>query len=129
MLKSFDSRSVEARIYFRAGKNRDGYFDCDDLLKQTEAEIELFEDSFPGTAIAAFAFDNAPSHQKCADDALSVRYMPKNPKVWLGRKGKCQMRKGTLPNGSEQDFYFPDNHPTHPGYFKGMSIILAEHGF
>jgi hypothetical protein len=39
------------------------------------------------------------------------------------------MRNGTLPNGSEQDLYFPDDHPTCPGYFKGMSNILAERGF
>ena len=55
--------------------------------------------------------------------------MPKNPKVWLGKKGKCRMRNGKLPNGDEQEFYFPDNHPTNPGHFKGMSIILAERGF
>ena len=76
----------EARILFKAGKNRDGYFDCVDLCAQTEHAIELFEDNFPGTAIAAFGFNNAPGHQKRADNALSACSMPKFPKHWLGKK-------------------------------------------
>ena len=60
----FFYRTQEARIIFKAGKNRDGYFDCANLCKQTERAIELFEDNFPGTAVAAFGFNNAPGHQK-----------------------------------------------------------------
>ncbi|KIJ55367.1 hypothetical protein M422DRAFT_151573 [Sphaerobolus stellatus SS14] len=126
-LKSKDG-TREARILFKAGKNRDGYFNCDDLLAQLDLAIELFEDNFPGTAIAAFGFDNAPGHQKCADDALSARHMPKYPKIWLGKSGKCKMRHGRLPNGQVQALYFPDNHSQYPGYFKGMQLILQERG-
>jgi hypothetical protein len=89
----------------------------------------LFEDNFPGTAVAAFGFDNAPGHQKCADDALSARHMPKFPKVWLGKNGKCKMRQGTLPSGQPHNFYYPDDHASMPGWFKGMKIILEERGF
>jgi len=39
--------------------------------------MDLFEDNFGNTAIAAFGFDNAPSHQKRALDALSAHHMPK----------------------------------------------------
>ncbi|KAF8587993.1 hypothetical protein K439DRAFT_1645669 [Ramaria rubella] len=116
-LKSKDGLK-EAHIIFKAGKNQDGYFDCDDLCSQIELAIELFEDNFPGTAVAAFGFDNAPGHQKS-------RYVPKFPKVWLGKKGKCRMRHGTLPNGQPQDFYFPDTHPDMPG----MKLIIEERGF
>ncbi|KAF8582984.1 hypothetical protein K439DRAFT_1647402 [Ramaria rubella] len=115
-LKSKDG-SCEARILFKAGKNRDGYFDCEDFCKQTELAIELFEDNFPGTAVAAFGFNNAPGHQKRADDALSAHHMPKFQKIWLGGKG-------TLPSGEPQSFYFSDNHPTMTGWFKGMKIII-----
>ncbi|KIJ41594.1 hypothetical protein M422DRAFT_255516 [Sphaerobolus stellatus SS14] len=71
-LKSKDGLR-ESRVIFKAGKSRDGYFDCADLCQQIELAIELFETHFPGTAIAAFGFDNAPGHQKRADDALSAR--------------------------------------------------------
>jgi len=126
-LKSKDG-SREAQIIFKAGKNRDGYFNCEDLCQQIELAIELFEDNYPGNAIAAFGFDNAPGHQKCADDALSARFMPKFLKHWWGKNGKCQMRNGVLPNGEPQTFYFTDDHPQFPGFFKGMAKILEELG-
>jgi len=122
-------RSQEAWVVFKAGKNRDGYFDCADLCAQTEKAIELFEDNFPGTAMAAFGFDNAPGHQKQADDALSACHMPKFPKKWHRKHSWCKMRHGTLPNGCAQDFYFPDTHKHMPGWFKGMKLILEERGF
>jgi hypothetical protein len=31
-------------------------------------------------------------------------------------------------DGKEQDLYFPDDHPLHPGKFKGMKQILEERG-
>jgi hypothetical protein len=33
-----------------------------------------------------------------------------------------------MSNGNVQSFYFSDNHPTMPGWFKGMEIIIQEHG-
>jgi hypothetical protein len=54
----------EARIVFKAGKNRDGYFSCDDLMRQVENAIDIFESKVNGFATGLFAFDNAPSHQK-----------------------------------------------------------------
>ncbi|KIJ35540.1 hypothetical protein M422DRAFT_180562 [Sphaerobolus stellatus SS14] len=119
----------EACILFKAGKNQDGYFDCTDLCKQVSTTIDLFEDNFPDkSAVAAFGFDNAPGHQKHPEDALSARNMPKKTQHWWGKSGKCKMRKGMLPDGTPQDFYYPDNHPKHPGLFKGMAKILEEWG-
>jgi hypothetical protein len=37
-----------------------------------------------------------------------------------------RMRDGTLPNGQPQPFYFPDDHDSMPGWFKGMEIIIHE---
>ncbi|TDL16544.1 hypothetical protein BD410DRAFT_816690 [Rickenella mellea] len=91
---------------FKAGKNRDGYFGNDDLMQQVDKAIDIFEERFHSFATALFAFDNATSHQK----------------------GKCRMRPGTLPNGEQQDLYFPNDHPQYPGFFKGMQIILRERG-
>ena len=36
------------------------------------------------------------------------------------------MRNGTLPTGETQFLYYPDNHQSMPGYFKGMEQILRE---
>jgi hypothetical protein len=42
-------------------------------------------------------------------------------------KDKLKMT-GAAFNGSQQDLYFPDDHPNHPGKFKGMKAILEEQG-
>jgi hypothetical protein len=40
------------------------------------------------------------------------------------------MRNGINPlTGERQSFYFPDDHPSYPGWFKGMEHIIREHGF
>jgi hypothetical protein len=36
------------------------------------------------------------------------------------------MRNGTLPNGESQSFYFPEDHPSMPAWFKGMEVIIRE---
>jgi hypothetical protein len=71
------SFSSEARITFKPGKNRDGWFSADDLLKQVDHAIDIFQHITGGQARGLFLFDNAPSHQKWAEDALSARRMVK----------------------------------------------------
>jgi hypothetical protein len=115
----------EARLLFWAGKNCDRWFSSDDLLIQVDRAIDIFEAKTNGVAVALFLFDNAPSHQKRAADALSARKMVKNPKEgWTHHPGGSRMRNGKLPDGETQDLYFPDDHPTMPGWFKGMEQIL-----
>jgi len=75
------------QVVFKAGKNRDGYFAAEDLLKQVEHAIDIFEAKTNGFATSLFLFDNALSHQKCASDALSAQNIPKNPKKdWAHKK-------------------------------------------
>ena len=74
-------------------------------------------------------FDNAPSHQKRAPDALSARKMTKNPhETWRHHKDSPKMRTTTFgPQNTFQDFYFDDDHATMPRWFKGMELIIREH--
>ncbi|KAF8059298.1 hypothetical protein FPV67DRAFT_1400947, partial [Lyophyllum atratum] len=117
----------EARIIFKAGKARDGYFTSEDLLRQVDKAIDIFEEKTNGFATGLFLFDNAPSHQKRADDALSARKMPKGAKEgWTHQKGGARMRNTVLPNGEVQSFYYDDDHPTMPRWFKGMENIIRE---
>ena len=119
-----------ARIVFKAGKNQDGYFTCNDLIEQVDKAIDIFEERTNGFATGLFLFDNAPSHQKQADDALSARKMPKNPSLdWVHWKGVARMCNASLPNGQPQNLYFEHDHPTMPGWFKGMEVIIRERGF
>ncbi|KIO15956.1 hypothetical protein M407DRAFT_86598 [Tulasnella calospora MUT 4182] len=120
----------EARLFFKAGKNRDGYFDNDDILETTRNAIDLFETHFPpGSGVQAlFLFDNAKTHQKRAANALSARKMPKSTRPWP--PSGLKMRDGTFANGKPQTLYFPHDHtdPQKVGLFKGMEVILRERG-
>ncbi|KAJ7181650.1 hypothetical protein C8R43DRAFT_1083839 [Mycena crocata] len=119
----------EARLAFEAGKNREGWFANEHLLKQTDRAIDIFESRSNGTMTGLFLYDNAPGHLKRAADALSARTMVKNPHpTWTLKPDGPRMRNGRFADGREQSFYFPDNHPTMPGWFKGSEIILRERG-
>jgi hypothetical protein len=120
---------MEARVLFKAGKNRDGYFSNEELLSQVDEAITIFESRTHGFYTGLFLFDNAPSHQRRPADGLSARKMTKNPNEnWCPKQAGIRMRNGELPDGREQEMYFPADHPEMPGWFKGMEIILRERG-
>ena len=97
-------------------------------------------------------YDNAATHLKRADDALSARHMPKNPSKpghnWgievskrdpesgkiiyksdgKPEKVKIRMRDAQFVDGKSQPLYFPEGHER-AGVFKRMAKILEECGF
>ena len=136
---------------FKPGKNRNGYFDAKELIAQVDRAIDIFEDKTNRLAQGLFVFDNAPSHQKRAADAISAKKMVKSasfllfpgfplltrappllqdPKrQWTHQPNGPRMRNGFNPlTGEQQSFYFPDDHPQYPGWFKGMEQIIRERG-
>ena len=138
----------EACIVFKPGKNCDGYFDADKLIAQVDRAIDIFEGKTNRHAQGLFMFDNAPSHLKRAPDALSARKMvksvqfffhfllslllmcPRDPKrVWSHHPNGPRMRDGINPKTKQpQSFYFPEDHPKYPGWFKGMEQIICKCG-
>ena len=60
---------------FKPGKNWDSYFDAKELISQVNHMINIFESNTNGLTQGLFLFDNAPSHLKCASDAISARKM------------------------------------------------------
>ena len=126
---SYLMQNRDAHIVFKAGKNCNGYFDANDLLAQVDKAVDIFEEWTNGFATGLFLFDNAPSHQKRAPNAISARKMPKNlNNGWTHHKGGPQMRPTTLSDGQVQEFYFAHDHPEYPGSFKGTEQIIREHG-
>jgi hypothetical protein len=69
-LRSPDGKK-NARVYFKAGKNRDGYFDNQAVLDQTAEAIDLVKKYFPDED-HVFVFDNATTHTKRPDDAITA---------------------------------------------------------
>ncbi|KAI0039257.1 hypothetical protein FA95DRAFT_1585324 [Auriscalpium vulgare] len=142
-----DGEKEAARVYFKAGKNREGYFTNDDILRQVAKAMDILDKHYPNDC-HIFVFDNATTHQKRADDALSARRMQKFPsenffvernvigsdgKPVYGPDGKIlkekvRMADATLADGTPQPLYFPDDHEL-AGCFKGMARLLEERGF
>lgn len=121
-----------ARVLFKPGKGRDGYFTSDEVIDQANKAMDVF-DQYPEEVHAA-VYDNAKTHQKRAEDAPSARHMPKNiPKDGMNwgvdvtmrdgsgrpvhapdgsvRKVKVQMRGAHFRDGREQPLYFPPGIP------------------
>ncbi|KAJ3780362.1 hypothetical protein GGU10DRAFT_397818 [Lentinula aff. detonsa] len=115
----------EAQLFFKAGKTQDGYFSGDDLLAKVEKAIDIFENKTHGMMTGLFMFDNAPSHQKRSQDALSARKMPKKPsESWTHHPNGPKMRDAQFNDGTAQSLHFSDDHPTMPGWFKGTQQIF-----
>ncbi|GJE94827.1 hypothetical protein PsYK624_110020 [Phanerochaete sordida] len=145
-LRSPDGQE-SARVVFRAGKNREGYFQSEDILSQTAQVIDLLKAHYPDHD-HVLVFDHAPTHMKRRDTSVTAYKMTKSPsKVFgvdvnkpgadgrpvydsEGKLVKMRVRMGDakFSDGTTQPLYFPDDHPTHPGQFKGMAQILRERG-
>jgi len=81
-------------------------------MQQVEKAVAIFESKTNGTATALFMFNNAPSHQHCAPDALSAWHMVNSPHpTWMHHKGGLKMCPSHFADGSPQDLYYPLNHP------------------
>ncbi|KIK93975.1 hypothetical protein PAXRUDRAFT_785281 [Paxillus rubicundulus Ve08.2h10] len=65
-----------AWVLFRAGKAHDGWFMNDDILKQTSQTMDILEKHHPNSD-HVLIFDNATTHLKRADNALSAQTCPK----------------------------------------------------
>ena len=61
-----------------------------------------------------------------SDDPLPPFTGPKEG--WTHQPNGPRMHSGTLPNSEHQSFYFSEDHPSMPGWFKGMEIIIRERG-
>ena len=145
-LQSLDG-TQSARRLFRAGKNRDGYFTNAEIIEQVRTAMEIVKECYPNED-HIFVYDNATTHQKRRSAALSASHMVKNPHATWGPetnqldddgkpitntrgkyiKAKIRMEDGTF-DGKPHSFYYPDDHPEYPGWFKGMQKICEERGF
>jgi hypothetical protein len=136
-------------VLFKAGKNHEGYFTSDDILEQANKAMDILQKHYPNEN-HVLVFDNATTHLKRANGALSARNMPKftskmetnwgvevnvwneNGKPVYGSDGKIlkmkiQMEDATFADGTKQVLYFEPEHPK-AGLFKGMAVILEERG-
>ncbi|KAG2345057.1 hypothetical protein BDR05DRAFT_975240 [Suillus weaverae] len=139
-----------ARILFCAGKSWDGYFTNISILQHAELAMDILDQHYPHDQHESLhwhvlVFNNASTHLKRANDALSAHRMLKfptkprnipfrverpvigsNDKPVHGTNGKVLSEK--IHMADVQCFYFPEGYE-HAGGFKGMAEILKKHGF
>ncbi|KIK97179.1 hypothetical protein PAXRUDRAFT_136819, partial [Paxillus rubicundulus Ve08.2h10] len=134
-----------AQVLFKAGKSHDGYFTNQDILDHAKKAMDILEKYYPDDN-HILVFNNATTHLKHANNALSAQKMPKNPSVtWgilkivkdaqeraiVGGDGKVLIEKIPMAdarNGELQPLYFLTGH-NKAGWFKGMAQILLECGY
>jgi hypothetical protein len=143
--------SESAQVLFKPGQNRKGYFTNAEICDQATKAMDILSRHYPDKD-HVFVFDNATTHTKRADTALSATKMPLHPtstryQIWgvdvnvLGSDGKpvhgldgkfikqrVQMGNGSF-DGHAQSLYFtPNDGSDREHVFKGMIRILAERG-
>jgi hypothetical protein len=64
-------KTQEAHVFFKAGKNRKGYFTNEDILNQTMKAMDILTEFYPDEE-HVFVFDNATTHTARSDTALSA---------------------------------------------------------
>jgi hypothetical protein len=107
-------KTENARVIFKAGKACEGYFTSEDILKQASHAMDILSKHYPDDEHRSI-YDNATTHLKWADDALSTKKMPKfSPKhgdEWDGEN----WRDGKKPTnwGVETPVIDVDGKPVH----------------
>jgi hypothetical protein len=75
-LRSADG-SKSTHVLFKAGKNWEGYFTNSDIVEHATAAMNILEQDYSDED-HVFVFDNATTHQKREEDALSATKMLKS---------------------------------------------------
>jgi hypothetical protein len=115
-------------VLFKAGKNPEGYFTSEDILNQAEKTIDILQKYYLDDN-HILVYDNATTHLKPADGALSACKIPKStskPETnWMVEvnvldayekpiytpdrkvlKTKIQMHGAKFADGTPQSLYF-----------------------
>ena len=66
----------QAQVLFKAGKAQEGYFTNKDILKHAATAMDILDKGYPDED-HVLVFDNATTHLKWEEDALSAIKMPK----------------------------------------------------
>ncbi|KAJ6505133.1 hypothetical protein C8R45DRAFT_923429 [Mycena sanguinolenta] len=67
-----------ARRFLKPGKGREGYLTCEDVVQQASDFMDIFNEVYPEFE-HHLVYDNATTHRKRPDGALSARAMSKGP--------------------------------------------------
>ncbi|KAL5512106.1 hypothetical protein ACEPAG_3627 [Sanghuangporus baumii] len=109
---------TDVRKIIYPGKNHDKWWDLDQLMKQIEDAIKIFEFLHPGT-VGVFCFDCSAAHEGFGPDALNVNKMNVGPggaqpslQNTIIPMNNLDSRDGEPDTrGQEQSLVYPADHP------------------
>ncbi|EUC62820.1 hypothetical protein RSOL_456980, partial [Rhizoctonia solani AG-3 Rhs1AP] len=84
---------TDARVIFRAGKNRDGWFGMADVVKQLLRAMSIIKRRYPNED-HVFVFDNATIHTKLPETTPNVNKLTLGPSQKVGGEGISVVRTG-----------------------------------
>ena len=106
-----------ARIVFKYGKNRDGYWNNELFVEQMEMAVKVAEAKYPARAFKhVWIFDHSCGHTAFAPDALVASRLNRKP------GGKQPVMHDTVWAGKPQKLVLDDGTP------KGAAMISEERG-
>ncbi|KZV93591.1 hypothetical protein EXIGLDRAFT_590991, partial [Exidia glandulosa HHB12029] len=101
-LRSKDETKA-TRLLLKVGKNREGYFQSENVLEHVQKAMDILERDYPDED-HLLIFDNAPTHTKRAPGELSALKMPKGvPKPGTNWGVEVPMRddNGSIVHGTD----------------------------
>ncbi|PPR05890.1 hypothetical protein CVT24_006615 [Panaeolus cyanescens] len=121
-----------ARVLFKAGVERQGYFTNSDVLAHAHKAMDILDKHHPHEK-HVLIFEKT---QQLTENVLMMPFQLEkcqkaHPGVWIQIKlvkEWAPMANRSFADGREQAFYFPEGHPQ-AGIFKGMATILEECGY
>ena len=69
LIRFGDDPDNDSTVIIKPGKNKDGYFDNEDLARQSKKMVRIFNELHPGCQ-ALIAYDNSANHHAFAHGAL-----------------------------------------------------------
>ena len=104
------------------GKNNEGYWTSDHVIKQVQDQVVLAFNTLHPFAKGLFTFDQSTNHAAFAFDALRATNMNLKP-----GGNQAILRPGQFADGSVQHMVFDANHER-KGEAKGLQQVLLERG-
>ncbi|KIK80985.1 hypothetical protein PAXRUDRAFT_15495 [Paxillus rubicundulus Ve08.2h10] len=96
-------RKETAQVLFKVGKSHNGYFTNQDIFDHAKKAMDILEKYYPDED-HILVFDNATTHLKRADDALSAWKMPKNHSATWGIPKTVKDTQGRATVGADGKF-------------------------
>ena len=86
-------RNEEAQVLLKVGKNWEGCFTLEDILKQADKAIDILQKHYPDDS-HVLVYDNTTTHLEWVGGTLSAHQIPKStskPEAWTQMESQSML--------------------------------------